>query len=64
MELYVTGHVRLVEDTDGQLVDIDTFCSDWCHRDYCARYKIPYEGWNGCQELPSPAYCENCKVEI
>lgn len=64
METYTTAHCRLIEDTDGQLVDIDYFCSDYCHRDYCGRYKIPYEGWNGCNEVQGPVFCENCREEI
>lgn len=64
METYISAHLRLIEDTDGQLVDVDYFCSDYCHRRYCDLYKIPYEGWNGCNQVMAPQYCENCKEEI
>ena len=64
METYISAHMRLIEDTDGNLIDADYFCSDFCHRDYCRQYKIPYEGWNGCHEVMAPIHCENCNEEI
>lgn len=50
-------HYHHIEDE----VDLVPFCSDSCHRDWCARNGAEYAGWFGCQEGGDSAeYCANC----
>ncbi len=56
-------HYHLIEDKDGQLVDLVPLCSDACHRGWCETHGVPYTGWNGAQEGgDSVEYCANCGV--
>ena len=59
-ETYASVHLYMVEDTDGNLVDVIEFCSDSCHRAWCAERNVPYEGWNGCHEFNAPVQCQCC----
>ena len=58
--IYTSGHIHLVTDHNGDTVDIVTFCSDYCHKDWCNVSGVAYDGWYGCQEMPSPAVCAQC----
>ena len=58
--IYTSGHIHLVNDSAGQLVDIVTLCSDSCHKQWCLATGVSYDGWYGCQEMPSPAVCAQC----
>lgn len=40
------AHLTLIEDKDGQLVDTEVYCSD-----YCAKSSEHYAGWYGCAEI-------------
>lgn len=56
-------HYHHVENSDGELVDLIAFCSDACHRDYCADHGLEYGGWNGCQEGSDYVeFCAACGV--
>jgi hypothetical protein len=55
-----SAHLFLVEDTDGNLVDVIPFCSDGCHLAYCNANGEIYGGWNGCHEVTLPYKCGNC----
>jgi hypothetical protein len=52
-------HGVLVEDAQGDLVDIHYYCSDWC-----ARTDPLYNGWNGCNEIEFGEKCQNCGADI
>jgi hypothetical protein len=58
--IYTSGHIHLVTDQNGDTVDIVTFCTDGCHKQWCLDTGNSYEGWYGCQEMPSPAVCAQC----
>lgn len=62
-EHYVSGHQLLIE-VNGEVVDAYSVCSDQCHRDLAHKMSVPYNGWNGCNELQAPQYCENCHNKI
>lgn len=55
-------HAHYIED--GQLVDEVRFCSDSCHRDWCADQGVEYAGWSGCHELEFTDYCAQCGVVL
>lgn len=58
-------HVHIVENGAGNVVDVIPFCSDACHREFCANSMgdLAYEGWNGCHEGgDSVEYCAQCGV--
>ena len=59
-----TVNVHLVEDEAGELVDVIPFCSDYCHRGYCAREGVEYNGWNGCHETEQDEVCAYCDEVI
>ena len=54
-------HLQLIEDLDGQLIDVIEFCSDFCHRDASG---VEYQGWNGCNESEFNTVCQNCGAVI
>ena len=53
-------HLHLIEDQEGQLVDVVELCSDECHQLYCDHYDLEYRGWNGCEEAEWNTKCEEC----
>jgi hypothetical protein len=54
-------HYHFVEDDSGNVVDLIPFCSDLCHRAWCADHGSTYGGWNGCHEGGDSAeFCANC----
>ena len=56
-------HAQTIENGSGNIVDVIYFCSDACHRDYCAEHDdIPYSGWNGCHEGSNVEFCAQCGV--
>jgi len=57
-------HVHEIEDEHGDLADVVPFCSDACHREWCAESSAyPYAGWNGAREGgDANEYCANCGV--
>lgn len=56
-------HYHYIEDPTGQLVDLVPFCSDNCHREWCATNEESYQGWNGCQEGSDYVeFCAQCGV--
>jgi len=61
--IYTSGHIHLVMDQSGeQTIDIVTLCSDSCHKQWCQDTGNSYDGWYGCQEMPSPAVCASCET--
>src|SRR4249920_978103 len=57
-------HVHLIENGEGNVVDVIPFCSDACHRDYCAAHSdLTYGGWHGCIEGgDGMEFCAQCGV--
>jgi hypothetical protein len=57
-------HYHITENGDGNVVDLIPFCSDACHREYCAAHSdLEYHGWNGCQEGGDTVeFCAQCGV--
>lgn len=57
-------HVHEIEDEHGDLADVVPFCSDSCHREWCAKSSAyPYTGWNGAREGgDANEYCASCGV--
>lgn len=54
-------HIHRHENTEGELIDLSYFCSDWCHRDWCRTTSNAYEGWDGCHEIDGGQVCANCQ---
>lgn len=59
-----SAHLHYWEDEEGNTVDAEVFCSDFCHRDYLRMRGIRYGGWNGCHEVNAPQWCANCGNEF
>jgi len=55
------AHLQLIENLDGDLIDVVEFCSDFCHSDAAG---VEYQGWNGCNELEFNSPCQNCGTTI
>ena len=53
------AHVALIKDEDGDVVDYEVYCSD-----YCARTSKHYAGWNGCVEISVSEPCECCEENV
>jgi hypothetical protein len=64
VEAYTSAHLGLHYDDNGNVIDADYFCSDYCHQDFARTNGWPYEGWNGCNEIQAPQWCANCGDEI
>ena len=52
-------NVNLIDDTDGQLIDIEYFCSD-----SCATESKNYKGFYPCVELDHLEKCQTCNVKL
>ena len=51
-------HIHCIEDEHGDVVDIVSYCSDYCHRE---GEGDKYRGWNGCHEgADYDERCANC----
>ena len=48
-------HAVIKEDSNGDLVDVKYYCSD-----YCAKGDPDYAGWNGAHELSIAERCNGC----
>ncbi len=53
-------HLGYVLDSEGELVDLNYYCSDYCN----AEHNVNYAGWNGCYENHSSEVCANCGCVI
>ena len=49
-------HIGYIEDDNNQLIELNYYCSDFCH----SQHDINYDGWNGCHEIETAEYCANC----
>jgi hypothetical protein len=59
------SHYHFIEDETGDLVELVPFCSDSCHRQWCADNNETYGGWNGCQEgSDAGEWCALCGVIV
>ena len=55
------AHIHEYEDSNGDLIDVEYFCSDACNQLWCQEKELTYSGWNGCHEIhDSPQWCANC----
>jgi hypothetical protein len=52
------AHIVTVNDSNGDLVDVRWYCSD-----FCAKTDPKYAGWNGCHEN-AMFFCENCAIKV
>lgn len=53
-------HYHIVEDAEGDVVDLIPFCCDACNR---AHMGDAYAGWNGCMEGgDNVEFCAECGV--
>ena len=50
------AHMHLIEDSHGDVIDAEYYCSDSCHREAVGN---EYRGWFGCVELSYSQICEN-----
>ncbi len=48
-----------IEDKDGEMVDIEIYCSD-----FCAQTSDHYKGWYGCVEISVSQPCECCDANV
>ena len=55
------AHLHFIEDTQGDVVDHQAFCSDYCNRE---KTGSDYQGWNGCNEISTTQPCENCGATV
>ena len=55
---YGMAHIVTVNDSNGDLVDVRWYCSD-----FCARTDRGYAGWNGCHEN-ALFFCECCGTQV
>ena len=53
-------HIHAIEDEVGDIIDIETFYSDFCHKGWCLENSVDYEGWNGCHETHDSDICAYC----
>ena len=53
------ANINLKEDKDGDLLEIEYFCSD-----YCADQSPNYSGWYGCIEIYTPEICQTCETPL
>jgi hypothetical protein len=55
------AHYVLVEDSQGELIDLEVYCSD-----SCAQTSPAYAGWYGAQEVEFNTLCagEFCETVI
>ncbi len=54
-------HVRMIEDSIGDLVDIDYYCSQYC----ALKADVPQpSAWPGGMETDYDQYCGNCETLI
>ena len=53
-------HYHETNDTEGNLIYLIPFCSDWCHQNWCDENSKNYEGWNGCHEHEQDEVCVSC----
>ena len=60
----MSAHYHYVEDDQGDLVELVTFCGDWCHRSWCVDHDAIYGGWNGCHEIEYQEPCAQCGIVI
>ena len=60
----MSAHYHYVEDDQGDLVELVTFCGDWCHRCWCVDHDAIYGGWNGCHEIEYQEPCAQCGIVI
>jgi len=49
------AHFVLIDDTYGDVIDLRTYCSD-----FCARTDAAYAGWHGCNEVEFDTPCDAC----
>jgi len=49
------AHFVVIEDKQGELVDVEVYCSD-----YCAQTSPAYAGWYGCMEVEFDTPCVAC----
>lgn len=49
------AHFVLVDDAYGELIDVRTYCSD-----FCASQDNAYAGWNGANEIEFDTPCDEC----
>ena len=48
-------HVGYIEDDNGDLVELNYYCSDFCN----SQHNVNYDGWDGCHENQHAEYCAN-----
>lgn len=53
------ANINLKADVDGDLLEIEYFCSD-----YCADQSPNYSGWYGCIEIYQPEICQTCEKPL
>jgi hypothetical protein len=53
------ANVNLIEDSRGDLIDLEYFCSDGC-----AKFSDNYRGWYGCVELYTAEVCQTCATQL
>jgi hypothetical protein len=59
-----SAHIYIHLSANGDAIDAEYFCSDWCHRSWCNDNGVAYEGWNGCHEVQAPQFCSGCTEQI
>lgn len=54
------AHANFIEDTQGDIIDVRYYCSDWC-----SRFDTDiYNGWSGCYTLTEPTTCHTCQSPL
>jgi len=59
------SHIHMIEDQNGDLIDLIYFCSDWCNENYCNNSKkYEYQGEYGQVEHNCNEICANCEEPL
>ena len=53
------AHVTMIEDSAGDLIDLEYYCSD-----NCAKTSEHYAGWYGAVEIYTPETCNSCGTKL
>ena len=58
-----SAHIHIIEDDNGDITDIKSYCSDDCNKQDNGDN---YRGWNGLTEISTSQKCENstCNNQI
>ena len=60
----MSTHIHIIEDSQGDAVDCNYFCSDLCNQSFCGEHDLHYDGEYGQVEHDANVLCENCEEPL